>query len=185
MACMLACVWLCNPMDCSQPGFSVHGIFQTRILEWVATSYSRRFSQPKELNLCLCVSCIGRQILDCCTTWGPCCLSTESLRSLTSLCLNLRICKIETATVSIQWCVGKHKTTSLWGRGWEGMTDFHTLCEPMDYTVHGILQARILEWVAFPFSRGSSQPRDWTQDSHTAGGFLYQLTHKGSPRILK
>ena len=35
-----------------------------------------------------------------------------------------------------------------------------TLCHPMDYTVHGILQARILEWVAFPFSRGSSQPRD-------------------------
>ena len=31
-----------------------------------------------------------------------------------------------------------------------------TLCDPMDYTVHGILQARILEWVAFPFSRGSS-----------------------------
>ena len=36
---------------------------------------------------------------------------------------------------------------------------FLTLCDPMDYTVHGILQARILEWVAFPFSRGSSQPR--------------------------
>ena len=35
-----------------------------------------------------------------------------------------------------------------------------TLCDPMDYTVHGILWARILEWVAFPFSRGSSQPRD-------------------------
>ena len=37
---------------------------------------------------------------------------------------------------------------------------FLTLCDPMDYSVHGILQARILEWVAFPFSRGSSQPRD-------------------------
>ena len=34
-----------------------------------------------------------------------------------------------------------------------------TICDPMDCTVHGILQARILEWVAFPFSRGSSQPR--------------------------
>ena len=43
-----------------------------------------------------------------------------------------------------------------------------TLCSPIDYTV---LQARILEWVAFPFSRGSSQPRDWTQVSHIAGGF--------------
>ena len=42
----------------------------------------------------------------------------------------------------------------------------------MDSTVHGILQARILEWVAFPFSRGSSQLRDQTQVSHTAGGFF-------------
>ena len=42
----------------------------------------------------------------------------------------------------------------------------------MDYTVHGILQARILEWVAFPCSRGSSQPKDQTQVSCTAGGFF-------------
>ena len=46
------------------------------------------------------------------------------------------------------------------------------LCDPMDYTVHGILQARILEWVAFTFSRGSSQSRDQTQVSHIAGGFF-------------
>ena len=42
----------------------------------------------------------------------------------------------------------------------------------MDYTVHGILQARMLEWVVFPFSRGSSQPRDWTQVSRIAGGLF-------------
>ena len=47
-----------------------------------------------------------------------------------------------------------------------------TLCDPMDYRVHGILQARILEWVAFPFSGGSSQPRDGTQVSCVAGGFF-------------
>ena len=47
-----------------------------------------------------------------------------------------------------------------------------TLCEPMDYTVHGILQARILEWVAIPFSREYSQPRDWTQVSHIEGTFF-------------
>jgi len=41
----------------------------------------------------------------------------------------------------------------------------------MDCIVHGILRARILEWVAFPFSRGSSQPRDQTQVSRIAGGF--------------
>ena len=47
-----------------------------------------------------------------------------------------------------------------------------TLCNPMDYTVHGILQARILEWVAVPFSRGSCQPRDRTQFSCIVGGFF-------------
>ena len=47
-----------------------------------------------------------------------------------------------------------------------------TLCDPMVYTVHGILQARILEWVAIPFSRGSSQPRDQPQVSRIAGRFF-------------
>ena len=47
-----------------------------------------------------------------------------------------------------------------------------TLRYPIDYTVHGIPQARILEWVAFPFSRGCSQPRDQTQVSHILGRFF-------------
>ena len=47
-----------------------------------------------------------------------------------------------------------------------------TLCNPMDYTVHGIFEARILEWVAFAFSRGSFQPRDSTRVSYIAGRFF-------------
>ena len=47
-----------------------------------------------------------------------------------------------------------------------------TLCDPMDYTVHGNLQARILEWVASPFSRRSSQGRDQAQVSRISGGFF-------------
>ena len=52
-----------------------------------------------------------------------------------------------------------------------------TLCSPVDcsppgFSVHGILQARILEWFAMPSSRGSSQPRDQTWVSHIAGGFF-------------
>ena len=50
-------------------------------------------------------------------------------------------------------------------------------CSPPGSSVHGILQARILEWVAIPFSRGSSQPRSWR--------ILYHLSHQGSPRILE
>ena len=48
----------------------------------------------------------------------------------------------------------------------------------MQYTVHGILQARILEWVAFPFSKGSSPPRKWTGVSCIAGRFLTELWWK-------
>ena len=51
-----------------------------------------------------------------------------------------------------------------------------TLWDPIDYTVHGILQARILEWVAVPFSRGPSQPRDRTQVSCIVGGFFTQVS---------
>ena len=47
-----------------------------------------------------------------------------------------------------------------------------SFCDPMDYTVHGIFQATILEWVAFPFSRGSSQPRDRTHVSRITGEFF-------------
>ena len=63
-----------------------------------------------------------------------------------------------------------------------------TLCDPMDRSppgssVQGILQARILEWVATPFSRGSSQPREpaFLMPSALAGGFIYQHCHLGSP----
>ena len=54
---------LCNPMDCSPPGSSVHEIFQARILEWSAISYSRGSSQPRERTQISCISCIGRQVL--------------------------------------------------------------------------------------------------------------------------
>ena len=46
------------------------------------------------------------------------------------------------------------------------------LCDRTDQTIHGVLQARILEWVALPSSRGPSQPSDQTQVSHTAGRFF-------------
>ena len=74
-----------------------------------------------------------------------------------------------------------------------------TLCDPMNCSpprssVHGILQARILEWVAISHFRGSSQPREWTQVSCIAGRFsfcfscrqiLYWLSHQGSPSLKR
>ena len=58
-----SCPALCDPMDCSPPGSPVHGIFQARTLGWVAISFSRRSSQPRDWTHNSCVSCIGRRIL--------------------------------------------------------------------------------------------------------------------------
>ena len=114
-----SCPTLCNPMDCSLPGFSVHGILQARTLEWVAISFS--------------------------------------------------IYAIVYANLaSINWYDSvKVKVTHL----------CPALFDPMDCSlpgssVLGILQSRILEWVAVPSSRGSSWPRDWTRVSCIAGRFF-------------
>ena len=64
-----SCLTLCDPMDYSPPGSSVHGIFQARILEWVAISFSRGSFQPRDWNCVACISCIGRWILYYCTAW--------------------------------------------------------------------------------------------------------------------
>ena len=61
--CAQSCPTPCNPMDCSPPGSSVQGIFQARILQWVAISFSRRSSQPRDQTHISCISCIGRWIL--------------------------------------------------------------------------------------------------------------------------
>ena len=60
---------LCNHMDCSPQGFSVHGILQTRILEWAVISFSRGSSRPRHWTWVSCVFCIERQILYRCATW--------------------------------------------------------------------------------------------------------------------
>jgi len=62
-----------------------------------------------------------------------------------------------------------------------------TLCDPMDYSlpgfsVHRIHQARLLEWVAIPFSRGSSRPRDWTTHSALHAESIYLLSHQVKTR---
>ena len=66
-------------------------------------------------------------------------------------------------------------TTEPWGKSLKWSESHSVVSDSLrshGHTIHGILQARILEWLAFPFSRGSSQPRDWTKVSHIAGGFF-------------
>ena len=64
-----SCPTLCNSMDCSLPGSSVHGILQARILEWVAISSSRESFWPRDRTCVSCISCVGRQILYHWATW--------------------------------------------------------------------------------------------------------------------
>ena len=70
------CVWsishiyfFCKSMDCSPPGSSVHGISQARILEWVAISFSRGCSQPRDQTCISYITCIGRWFLTTSATW--------------------------------------------------------------------------------------------------------------------
>ena len=67
-----SCLALCNPVDCSLPGFSVHEISQARILEWVAISSSRRSSRPHRDGTCVCyVSCIAGRFFICWAFYFP------------------------------------------------------------------------------------------------------------------
>ena len=76
-------------------------------------------------------------------------------------------------------CGHEIKTLATWKKVTHSFVS--NLHDPMDYTVHGILQPRILEWVAAPFSRGSSHPRNWTQVSCTAGGFFTSWATRNAP----
>ena len=71
-----SCATLCNPMECSPSSSSVHGIFLVRILEWVVITFSRGSPWPRNQTHISCISCVGRRVFYCCTTW-------ESPKSIT------------------------------------------------------------------------------------------------------
>ena len=126
------------------PGSSIHGIFQARLLHWVAISFSRGSFQPRDGTP---VSCIAGRLF---TIWA-----TGGL-------------------LKWKWSHSAHVKSES-----EVAQSCPTLCDPMDCSppgssVHGILQARILEWVAISFSRGSSWSRDRTQVSRITGRHLAQ-----------
>ena len=148
-------------MDCNLPGSSVRGIFQARILKWVAMPSSRESSQPKGQTHVSCYSCLGRWILYHCSTW-----EARSLELIYFVYMTLHICRTATPLFPYPQPL---LTTILLSASMKAKALViqlcPTLCDPMDCSlpgsfVHGILQARILKWVAMPSSRGSSQPRD-------------------------
>ena len=131
--CGQSCLSPCDPMDCSLPGFPVHGVIPTRILEWIAIFSSTGSSWLRDTTYNACCSCIGRQSLDHWATWEAC---------FTAVKVKVLFAQL-----------------------------YPSLCDPKD-SVHGILQARLLEWVASPFSGGCVWPREWTWVSFTAGRLL-------------
>ena len=140
-------------MDCSLPGSSICGTFQARVLEWVAISFSRGSSWPRDRTQVSCI--VSRHFTVCHVTS----YSTPVNYMLQTISMQVYILNmaIHMYVLVTQLCL--------------------TLCDPMDYSppgssVHGILQARILESVTISFSRGSSWPRDRTQVSCIAGKFF-------------
>ena len=93
-------VTLCNCMDCSPQGSSVHGIFRARILQQVAISYTRGSSRPRDQTCVSLVSCIARWILYRCATWEA--LSFDE-RVLIFVKSNLLIfCNVNTRILGLQ-----------------------------------------------------------------------------------
>ena len=96
--CLVAqlCLTLCNPMDSSPPGSSVHGILQARLLEGIAIPFSRGSSWPRDQTL---VSCIGRWVLYHFTTWELALLIRQS--SFRLLLLQFSCLWTETLSLSL------------------------------------------------------------------------------------
>ena len=130
--CAQSCLTLCDPMDCSPPGSSVHGILQARILEWVAISSSRGSSGPKDRTS---ISCVSRYFI---TRGKPFFLHTQNeIKQISMPLCNYHAAATAATAKSLQSCP--------------------TLCDPIDGSppgspIPGILQASTLGWVAISFS---------------------------------
>ena len=135
---------LCNARDCSLPSSSVPGIFQARILKWVSMPYSRGSSQTRDWTH---VSCIGRRILYHWATWKA--LYAEYIMRNARLSESQAGIEISGRNINNLRYVDAAAAKLL--------QLCPTLCDPIDgsppgFSVPGILQARILEWVAISCS---------------------------------
>ena len=106
----LSCPTLVTPMDRSPPGSWDHGIFQARILEWAAISYSRGSSQPRDRTHVSCLSCTGWWILYHCTAWeasvgslplffGSCFLNHKAVRQVSIILTSRTVLRCKRAQV--------------------------------------------------------------------------------------
>ena len=171
-----SCPTLCNPREGSLPGSPVPGILQARTLEWVAISFSNAWKWTVKLKLLNHVRLLV-------TPWTAAHQAPPSmgfsrqeywsgmpLPSPPALAGGL-FNNEPPGKPHNQMCACSVMSDSLWVHG----------CSLPGSSVHGIFQARILEWLAVFSSRESSQPRDWTHISCIGRWILYLLHHLGSP----
>ena len=174
---------------CSLPVSSLHGILWARILEWVVTPSSKGISQIQGSNSSLASPALGSGFFTIMTGCDIFCTSFNWK-------INVLLCDFFQNTYIFMVLMTRRQEgnvflnsrAALMNRRFLPSIFWDTvdmschiyaqscpiLCDPVDCSppgssIHGILQARILEWVAISFSRGSSQPRDRTQVYHIAG----------------
>ena len=156
--CAWSCLTLCDPMDYLYLGTSVHGIFQTRILEQFATSFSRGSSQPRDRTPVSYVSCIGRKILYQGHHLGsPWTCMKESESETCSVVSN----SLRPHGLSPWNSPGKNTgagSLSLLQEIFptQGSNPGLPHCRRILYQLSHKGSPRIMEWVACPFSSGSS-----------------------------
>ena len=182
--CLVAqsCPTLCNPVDSSPPSSSVHGILCARILEWVTMPSSMDLPNPGiEPGIPHCswiLYHLSHQGSPRILERVPCPFhrGTSLPRNWTSVsCIAGRFFT-SWATREVCGCSISEVTQSCPTRG-DPMD-----CSPQGSSVHGVLQARILVWVAISFSRGSCRLRDRTQVSFIAGRrFNLWATREAAP----
>ena len=142
--CVLSLVRLCNPMDSSLPGSSVHGIFQ---VGWVAISFSRGSSWPRDWTRVSCVSCLGRQILYSCATWEAPTLAYISKKSENT---NSKRCICSGVYNSIIYSSQYMEAMQVFTNKWIKKMCTHTHCL-LSHTHSGILLS-IVKNEILPFS---------------------------------
>ena len=147
--------------------YTVHGILQARILEWIAVPFSRGSPkpgiEPRSLHCRQILYHTGVGSLSLLQQIFPTQELNWSLLHWRQILYQLSYRESPCSPICVYVCVS--------------CSVVFALCDPKDcsppgFSVHGILQARILESVAVPSFRGSSQSRDWTQASHLAGRFF-------------
>ena len=165
--CAQSCLTLCNPVDCSPPGSSVYGLFQARILEWVAWIFQTLGSNPRLLSLLH-----GRRIR---YHHAACTVLYLVAQPCPILCDPLGCSppgfSVRGDSPSKNTGVGCHALLQAIFPT-QGMNPGLPHCRQILYCLSPQGRPGTLGWVAYPFSRGSSQPQNRSGVSRIAGGFF-------------